>query len=91
MNVSTGAETDIVGFQTGHLGQPQAGLHREQQQGMVAPPGPRLLVWRRKQSIDLRSGQVTHLGARVSLAGNRQNPLDLAGVIRQFEGGVLEE
>jgi hypothetical protein len=63
-----------------HLGQPQAGLHRHQHEGVIAPPGPCVQIWSEQQGVDLRAGQERDQGAREALAWNGQHALDLRGV-----------
>src|SRR4030095_15203427 len=64
----------------GHLGSPQAGLHRHQHEGVIAPPGPCVPIRSKQQGVDFRAGQEWDQGARVALAGNGQNALELRRV-----------
>ena len=52
-DVGPGAEVDVLALEAGELGDPQAGLDVEQEQGMVAAAVPGLTARGRDQGVDL--------------------------------------
>ena len=62
--MGAGAELDVAVAQAGQLGDPQAGLDGQVQQGVVSPPGPGVPVGSGEQSVRLGAVQVADLGLR---------------------------
>jgi len=90
-HVRAGAEMDGVPVQADQLGEAQAGLGREQQQGVVAAAEPRRPVGRGKDRFDLDAREEMHFTLIVSLARYREHALDEGTVSRLFEGYKPEE
>ena len=82
---------DVAAVQAGELGDPQAGLDGEQQQGPVAPACPAGLVRRGEQRVDLGGGQEGDDPLVGPLGRDRQHPLDERGVLGVAQGGVAEQ
>jgi hypothetical protein len=73
------------------FGQAQAGLGREQQQGMIAASEPCRTIGSDKDRLDLGPCQEMNLTFVVTLAWNRQDSLDQGTVGRLLEGRESEE
>jgi hypothetical protein len=91
MDMGTGAKMGILAGQRGQLRRAQAGLHRQEQPGVVAAARPSALVGGDEDRVDFRPRQVMHLLMSAALGGNREHALDLLGVLGQLEGGITEE
>ena len=91
MNMSAGVESDILAAQAGQFGEPQPRLYRQQQKRVIAPTTPRAQVRCGEQRFNLLARQMAHLIAWATLAGDREDALDLGGMHRCFERGVVEE
>jgi hypothetical protein len=63
------AERDVAGGEGGQLGDPQPGLDREHDEGVVAAAGPGPLVARRDQGVGLLAGEVGDQVALEPLGG----------------------
>ena len=66
-DVGAGAELDVLVAQAGELGDPQAGLGGDIEQGVVPPPGPGVLAWSGYQGLELGIGS----GSETSLCWQR--------------------
>lgn len=75
------AEMDGVPVQADQLGEAQAGLGREQQQGVVAAAEPRRPIWRGKDRLDLGACQEMRLRA---FSTHHLCHLFLKGVLREW-------
>ena len=56
-HVAAGAEADVAAAQPGELGDPQAGLEGQHQQGVIAASGPAGTIRGLDQRVDLRCGE----------------------------------
>src|SRR5258708_32006595 len=74
-----GAHTQSHGVapHAGEFGQAQPALNGDQEKGVIAASGPRVLIGSSKQGLNFRSCQEADLSARKSLAGYGQDTLDL--------------
>jgi hypothetical protein len=75
-----GAEVDGVPVEADQLGEAQARLVREQQQGVIAPPEPRHPIGRSEDRLDLGARQEVHLSLVVALARYGEHTLDQRAV-----------
>ncbi|MEG3145032.1 hypothetical protein U1839_10260 [Sphingomonas sp. RT2P30] len=91
MNVRAGAQNDGALFELDDLRQPQACLHGEVEQHVIAATDPAAPVARGQDRVDLASGEEMHLALVVELAGDREHALDLPGIGGLLECGVTEE
>ena len=82
---------DVAEDQAGELARTQAGLDRDREQGMVAPPGPGRAVRGGEQCFDLGPGEVADQRAVEAFGRDREHPLDDGGVFGVVEGGVAEQ
>ena len=89
--MGAGAEMDGVPVEADQLGEAQACLGREQQQGVVATSEPCRPIGRRKDRLDLGARQEMHLVLVVSLARYREDALDKGAVGRLFERHETKE
>jgi hypothetical protein len=85
------AEMDGVPVEADQLGEAQACLNREQQQGVIAASEPCRAIGSGKDRLDLRPRQEVHLTLVVALARYREDSLDKGTVGRLLEGGEPEE
>jgi len=85
------AESRILAVQPDQLRKPQARLHGEQQQCVIAPSEPGRLVGTSEDSIDLDAGQEMQLALVASLRWYRQHTLNMGAVRRRLERGVAKE
>ena len=89
--VSAASRDEVLSLEPGHLRQPKPGLHRGEDEGVVAPSRPRVSIRCRKQRIDLRAAEKADQLARESLARDGEHSLDLRCMGRQLERRVAEE
>lgn len=89
--MSAAAQKDGIPVEIDQLGKTQAGLHGEQQQGVIAPPQPCRPIRGGEDGLDLRSVKEMDLTLVVALARYRQHTLDMSPVGRLFEGCETEE
>ncbi len=89
--MSTYTKRDILACHPGHFRQTEPRLRRHQEEGVIAPAEPGVLIGRGEQRLDLWTGEKMHLGACEALAGDGQHTLDLEGMSRRFEGGIPKE
>jgi hypothetical protein len=66
-------------------------LDGEDQQRVIAPPGPGGAVRRGQQRVDLRLGEVADQAAVAAFSRDGQYPLDEGGVVGVAQGGEAEE
>jgi hypothetical protein len=75
------AKVHVLTGQRGELGDPQTGLDRDQEQGVIPAPDPPIAVWCADQGGDLDRGQEGHLGAFEPFRWDGQHALDEFGVL----------
>ena len=76
----TSAQRKIPPTQSCHFGQSQSRLESHQQEGVVAPSTPGMLIGRGEESLDFRSSQEAHQRASLPFVGDGEHALDLCGV-----------
>jgi hypothetical protein len=86
-----GAEMDGSPVEADQLGEAQACLGREQQQGVIAPSEPCRAIESGKDRLDLGSRQELDLALVVALARYREDSLDKGAAGRLLEGHEPEE
>jgi hypothetical protein len=87
----TGAEMDGVPVETDQLGEAQACLGREQQQGVIAASKPCHAIGSGKDRLDLGPREEMYLTLVMALARYREDSLDKGAVGRLLEGCEPEE
>ena len=85
------AQVDVADREAGELGGAQPGLAGQHQQGLVAAAGPGGQVGGGQQGRDLVFGEVGDQGLVVALGRDRQDPLDVGGVLGVAQRRVLEQ
>jgi hypothetical protein len=85
------AEMDGIPVEADQLGEAQASLGREQQQGVVATSEPCRPIGRRKDRLDLGACQEMHLPLVVPLAWYREDALNERAVGRLLERHETKE
>ena len=80
-DVGAGAQVDISPAQSDQLGDPQPGLHRNDEQGVVAPADRARAVRAGQQGVDLRRGEEADDGTLARLVGMAKHALDERGVL----------
>jgi len=78
-DVGAGAELDVLVAQAGELGDAQAGLGGDVEQGVIPPSGPGVLAWSGYQGFELGMGQVADLVVLAALGRDGQDAGDEAG------------
>jgi hypothetical protein len=89
--VGSGSEDEIFTFESGHLREAKARLRGRQNECVIAPAGPPTSIGRGQQRIHFRTGEETDQGTREALARNRENALDLRGMLRRLKGRKTKE
>ena len=89
-NVRASCYDDSVTVEADQLGESQARLNGEQQQGKVATPNPCRSIRCCKERFYLRSGQELNEFLVVPLTGYREYALDMGAVCWLLEGGEAE-
>lgn len=89
--VGAGSEDEIFTFESGHLRETKARLRRRQNECVIAPAGPPTSIRRGQQRIHFRTCEETDQGTREALARDRENALDLRGVLGQLKGHKMKE
>jgi hypothetical protein len=89
--MSAGAEVDGVSVEADQLGEAQARLGRDQQQGVIAVGEPRRPIGRGENRLDLGSSQEVHLSLVVALARYGEYALDQRAVCGLLERHNPEE
>ena len=84
-------EVDGIPVEAGQLGEAQARLGRDQQQGVIAAAKPCRPIGRGENRLDLGARQEMHLPLVVALARYREHTLDQRAVCRLLEGHEPEE
>ena len=84
-------ERDMLVAKARQLGEPQAGLHCSQQEGVVALSDPCGPIRDRQHGFDFRSNEEVDQRAGVPFAGDGQHTLDQRRVFRCFQCGIAEE
>jgi hypothetical protein len=82
--VGPGPQHDILAVEPNQLGNPQAGLHGNQDKGSIATPDPGGTIRSREQCIDLFSGEELDRLSNVAFIGHRQDPLAMQRMRRLF-------
>ena len=90
-HMGASAEMDGIPVEADQLGEAQASLGREQQQGVIAASEPCRPIGRRKDRLDLGARQEMHLTLVVALAWYREDALDQRAVGRLLEGHKTKE
>ena len=80
-DVRPGAEVDVLAVQAGELGDPQAGLDGEQEQGVVAAAEPGGAVRGGEQRVDLVGGEVADDRPLAASGRDGQDLADHRGVL----------
>jgi hypothetical protein len=86
-----GAQRKVPPTQGCHFGQPQASLESRQQEGVVAPSTPGLLIGRGQESLDFWPSQEAHQRASLSFVRDGEHALDLGGAGGLLVSGVAKE
>ncbi|MDE0445953.1 MAG: hypothetical protein OXH96_04705 [Spirochaetaceae bacterium] len=89
--VSATIEMGVTAAQADQFGNPQAGLHSEDEQRMVAPTDACSTIGSCEQRVDLDGGQKAHFGALLSLRRDRKHSLDHVGVLRMAQLGKAKQ
>ncbi len=90
-HVGARPEMDVGAAQADQLGHAQSRLDREQQQGVIAPPGPGRAVRGAEEGLDLGLGQERDEVAGEALGWNGQHSADRLRVLGMAQGGVPEQ
>ena len=86
-----GAEVQVGAGEPDQFGDPQAGLDGEEQQRVVASPGPGGLVAGGEQRVDLGLGEVGDQRPVEAFGWDRQHPGDALGVFGVGQRGEAEQ
>jgi hypothetical protein len=78
--VSPGPQHDILAVEPNQLGNPQAGLDRDQKKGPIATPEPGGPIRNREQCADLFLVEEFDWFSYVTFIGHRQDPLAMQGM-----------
>jgi hypothetical protein len=89
--VGAGSEAEGVPVEAGQLGQAQARLGCDQQQGVIAASEPRRPIGLGEDCLDLWPRQEVHLSLVVPLARYREHTLDQRAVSRLLKRREPEE
>jgi len=90
-NVGSRPELHVPTGESGELGDPQTGLHRDDEKGVVSTANPTSAVWSRDEGLDLGRNKELHVRSIGTLGGDCEHPLDEPSVLRMAEGGVAEQ
>ena len=82
---------DVAAVQAGQLGGAQPGLGGEQQQRVVATPGPGAAVGGGEQRVDLGFGEERDQRAVAAFGRDRQDALDRVGVLGVAQRAVAKQ
>lgn len=91
LDVRAGSQMDVAETQAGELGDPQAGLDGEHQQGVVAPSGSAVAVGAGQQSVDLGGGEEGDGGPLAPLGWDGKDSLDRCRMFRVAQGSEAEQ
>lgn len=86
-----GAEMDVVAAEADELRDPQPGLDREQEEGMVAPTRGARPVRGREEGVHLVRRQERDEAPLEPLRRDGQDTLDVRGVLGMAKGGEPEQ
>jgi hypothetical protein len=89
--VGARSEVHVVAGELGEFGDPQPALHGEEEQCVVATPGPGGQVAAGQQRIDLGLGEVGDQRMIEAFGWDRQDPRDARGVFGMFQGSKPEQ
>src|SRR5208283_2350161 len=81
--VGAGAEDEIFTFKSSHLREAKARLRGRQDECVITPAGPLTSIGCGQQRIHFWAGEETDQGTGEALARNREDTLDLRGMLRQ--------
>jgi hypothetical protein len=84
-------ENNVLNTQPDQLGRSEAGLERENEERMIAPPVPRHSTRSCKQRVDLGGSEEVDLPAHMSLRRYCEHPLDERAPSRLLQSNVCEE
>jgi hypothetical protein len=90
VRVGAGAERDVGARERDELGDPQPGLNREREYRVVASAGPGALIAGGQQRVDLGLGQVGQQVLGGPFVRDREDPLDVVGVLGVVQREVGE-
>lgn len=90
-DVGAGAERDAAAVESDELGDPQARLDRQYQQGAVAPAFPPPVVWRIDERFGLVGGEERDGASLEPLGRDGQHALDHGGVLGVAQRRVAEQ
>jgi hypothetical protein len=90
-DVRAGAQVNVSDDQAGELGGAQPGLAGQYQQCLVSPSGPGRQVGGGQQRGELVFGEVGDQRLVIPLGRDRQDPLDVGGVLGVAHRGVAEQ
>ena len=85
------AKRDVAASHIHQLGSSEPGLHREQQQGMVAPSRPGRAIRSRQQRRDLVSVEKRHRALHIALVGHGEDALAMQQPGRIGHRDIAEE
>jgi hypothetical protein len=90
VDVRAGAQADVGAGECGEFGNPKAGLDSQDQQGMIAAPGPGRGVWGGEKCGGLGFGEVGDEPAIEAFGRDCQDALDHGRVLWMAQGGEPE-
>jgi len=90
-DVGAGAQFDVAVPESGELGDSQAGLHGDVEQGVVSPSGPGAAVGGVQQDLDLGVVEVGDVLSGAAFGWDVEHAGDERCVLGMPEGGVAEE
>nr|WP_262324464.1 hypothetical protein [Acidiferrimicrobium sp. IK] len=89
--MSAGAEMKVFDAQRDELGDPQAGLSGEEQQGMIASPRPAIAIGGGEERFGLSDGEKAHDLLVVAFGWDGEDPADGLGVLGMAQGREGEQ
>ena len=90
-HVSAGAEVDIAHSEAGHLRDAQSGLDGDEQESVVAPPGPGVAIRRCEQSFAFLVVEITDKVTINALQRDCQHTGKAGGMFGMAKGRVTEQ
>src|SRR5450759_2480360 len=91
MDVRAGGEDDVAAREPGQFRDPQPGLDREHEQGVVASPGPGAPLAGGDERVDLRFGEVGDEVALEPLGRDGEDALDRGRMLGVAQCGIAEQ
>lgn len=89
--MSAGPQGKVPALEPGHLREAEAGLRSSEDKGVIAPAGPAAPIGRGEQGINFGTREKADHGACEAFARDRQDALDLRGVLGHLKGGITKE